>query len=116
MESIDELCAQGYALYPGALGENFTTSGLDRRQIRFGDRYRAGEAIIEITKMRVPCATLDVFNAPRLPRIQEAIFDKQVKAGNPESPRWGLAGFYARVVQDGLVRSGDRISFLDTLA
>jgi MOSC domain-containing protein YiiM len=115
-EGIEELTAQGYGVYPGALGENFTTSGLDRREIRFGDRYRAGQAVIEITRMRTPCSTLDIFNEPGLPRIQDVIFDEQVEAGGAGSPRWGLSGFYARVVNDGLVRSGDRITFLDTLA
>ena len=115
-ETLDELQALGYGVYPGALGENFTTAGLDRRQIRLGDRYRTGAAIIEICKMRAPCSTLDVYNTAALQRIQEVIFDPRVKAGDPDSPRWGLAGFYARVIRDGLVRAGDRITMLDTLA
>ncbi len=110
------MIAQGYPLYPGALGENFTTTGLDRREIRLGDRFRAGQAVIEISKMRVPCATLNVFNGEGRPPIQEVVFDKRVKAGDPSSPYWGLGGFYARVVRDGLIRSGDRISRLDSIA
>lgn len=113
---MDELREQGYALYPGALGENFTTTGIDRGQIRIGQRYRAGQAVIEITKMRAPCETLNAYNSPALPRIQEALYDQQVKDGDHRSPRWGLGGFYARVVEAGLVRTGDRISLLDTLA
>ncbi len=109
LEGIDELCAMGYALFPGALGDNLTTSGLDRRGVRIGDRYRAGEATIEITKLRVPCVTLNVYNRPETPPIQNALFDKEVKAGNFESPRWGLGGFYARVIDNGIVRVGDRI-------
>mgnify|MGYP000844039809 FL=1 len=110
------MIAQGYPLYPGALGEHFTTAGLDRREIRLGDRFRAGQAVIEISKMRVPCATLNVFNGEGRPPIQEVVFDKRVKAGDPSSPYWGLGGFYARVVRDGLIRSGDRISRLDSIA
>src|SRR5437899_452150 len=49
-ETIDELKARGYALYPGALGENLTTRGLDRRQLRLGQRLRAGGVLLEITK------------------------------------------------------------------
>jgi len=37
MELIAELQAEGYPLFPGALGENFTTVGIDYRQIRPGD-------------------------------------------------------------------------------
>src|SRR6266567_8654494 len=53
-EGIDELIAQGFALFPGALGENLTTLGLDRRRMRAGQRYRAGEVFLEITKRRAP--------------------------------------------------------------
>src|SRR2546430_13207869 len=49
-ETIEELVALGYPLYPGALGENLTTRGLDRRQLRIGQRLRAGGALLEITK------------------------------------------------------------------
>ena len=39
-EGIGELIAQGYPVFPGALGENLTIAGLDRRQMRIGQRYR----------------------------------------------------------------------------
>ena len=47
--------------------------------------------------------------------IQKAVYDAQVKAGDPSSPRWALAGFYASVVQTGIVRRGDPISLLDQM-
>jgi MOSC domain-containing protein YiiM len=115
-EGLEELRALGYSASPGALGENFTTAGIDRRAVRIGQRYRAGQALIEITKLRVPCATLDMFNGPGLPPIQDVLFDALVKAGEVSSPRWGLGGFYARVVEDGLVRSGDPVALVDALA
>lgn len=111
-EGLNELRNQGYAVYPGALGENFTTADVDRRKIHLGDRLRVGAALVEITKMRVPCGTLDRFNEPALPRIQEMLYDLQVKAGDTSSPRWGLGGFYARVLEEGLVHAGDSISRL----
>src|ERR1700687_1979557 len=73
-EGIDELVAQGFPLFPGALGENFTTLGLDRRHLRAGQRFRAGEVFLELTKRRAPCSTLDVYGSG----IQRAIFDPQV--------------------------------------
>jgi len=108
-EGIDELIAQGFALYPGALGENLTTQGLDRRQMRPGQRYRAGEIVLELTKLRTPCATLDIYG----PAIKQSIYDAQVKAGDASSPCWGLGGFYAGVVRGGLLRSHDIIELLD---
>jgi MOSC domain-containing protein YiiM len=108
-EGIEELIAQGYPLYPGALGENLTTQGLDRRQMRAGQRYRAGEVLLEITNLRGPCSTLDVYG----PGIQRALYDAQVKAGDPSSPRWGLGGFYAQVLKAGVIRPHDIITLVD---
>jgi MOSC domain-containing protein YiiM len=107
-EGIDELIAQGYALYPGALGENLTTQGLDRRQMRAGQRYRAGEVLLELTKIRTPCTTLDVYD----PSLKLAVYDAQVNAGDPSSPRWGLSGFYARVLKAGVIRPNDIITLV----
>jgi MOSC domain-containing protein YiiM len=110
-EGIDELVTQGFPLFPGALGENLTTLGLDRRQFRAGQRYRAGEVFLELTKRRAPCATLNLYG----PGIQHAIFDAQVNAGDASSPRWGLRGFYARVLGAGTIRPGDPIALLDQM-
>ena len=109
VEGIEELKAQGFPLYPGALGENITTSGLDRRKMRLGQRYRIGEVILELSKMRQPCEQL----APYGDGIQKAVFDAEVKAGNSASPVWGLGGFYASVIRTGTIRPGDSITLLE---
>ena len=105
IEGIDELCSQGFPLFPGALGENLTTRGLDRRALRLGLRLQVGDAAIELTTIRTPCATLDVYGTG----IQAAMYDTRVQKGDPEAPLWGLSGFYASVVQPGSVRPGDAI-------
>lgn len=106
-EGLDELVSQGFTVFPGALGENLTVHGLDRRALRIGDSLRVGESVrIEITKMRQPCSLLDPYGDG----IQKHIFDPQVKAGDPSSPRWGLAGFYCKVVTPGIVRPGDPVT------
>lgn len=110
-EVIDELIARGYPLFYGALGENLTTRGLDHRMMRPGQRYRAGMALLELTKARATCATLDVYG----PGLECDIYDEQVKAGDPSSPRWGMSGFYAAVIQPGRVRRHDIISLVDQL-
>src|SRR5262249_26233381 len=111
-ETVDELIARGYPVHYGALGENLTTRGLDRHQLRLGQRLRAGGALLEITKVRVPCSTIDIYG----PAIKREIYDQQVKAGDPTSPRWGMSGFYASVIQAGPVRVGDVITIESTLA
>jgi MOSC domain-containing protein YiiM len=106
-ETIAELTAQGYPLYPGALGENITTLGLDRKQWRAGQRWRIGPSVIvELTKLRAPCSQLSIYG----PGIQKAIF-----AEGPSSPRWALSGFYASIVRPGLIRPADPISLLDQM-
>ena len=107
-EGLDELKAQGFVVYPGALGENITTVGLDRRNMRLGQRYRIGEIVVELSKMRRPCDNLNPFGS-----IHQAVFDAQVKADDHTSPRWGLGGFYASIVQTGTIRPGDRITLLE---
>ncbi len=111
-EGIEELVKAGFPLYAGALGENLTSKGLDRRAFRLGQRYRVGQVVIELTKMRAPCNTLKPLGAG----IQQAIYDAQVKSKDPSSPRWGLAGVYARVVNPGTIYVGDPIALLDELA
>jgi len=111
-ETIEELIGRGYPLFYGALGENLTTRGLDRRQLRIGQQLRAGAALLELTKVRGPCGQLDIYG----PAIQREIYDQKVRAGDPSSPRWGMSGFYARVLQPGAVRPDDIISIEATFA
>jgi MOSC domain-containing protein YiiM len=108
-EVVDELVRRGYPLFYGAMGENLTIRGLDHRQMRCGQRYRAGHAMLELTTVRSPCATLDMYGIS----LQKEIYDSRVKAGDPGSPRWGMSGFYAAVVQPGLVRQHDIIFLVD---
>jgi MOSC domain-containing protein YiiM len=107
-EGIDELKEHGFPLFAGALGENVTTRGLDRRTVRKGQHWRIGQIVIEVTKLRAPCDTLSVYGRG----IQQAVYDPQVQAGDPSSPRWGLGGFYASVIQPGVIRPGDPIVLL----
>ena len=104
-ETIDQLIARGYPVFYGAMGENLTTRGIERRMLRAGQRYRVGGAVIELTKIRVPCATQDVYG----PQIKAEIYDQQVEAGDITSPRWAMSGFYAAVLQPGLVQLGDEM-------
>lgn len=109
-EVVEELVGAGYPLFLGALGENITTRGLDRRTLRAGQRYRLGtEVIVELTKPRGPCKALDVYDT----RLQAIVHDAEVKASNPRSPRWGMSGFYASVVTGGLLLPGAPIQFLE---
>jgi MOSC domain-containing protein YiiM len=93
------------------MGENLTTRGLDPRELRIGQQLRAGGAVLEITKVRGPCTALDVYG----PDIKQEIYDPRVQAGDATSPRWGMSGFYARVIQPGPVHPGDAVVILTLL-
>ena len=107
LEGIEELVARGYPVYAGALGENITTRGLDRRALRIGQQLRAGTAMIEITRRRKPCGNLDVYGAA---------LKREIDIADDASPHWGLSGFYARVLEPGQVRPDDIITVVATLA
>jgi MOSC domain-containing protein YiiM len=107
-EIIDELAARGYPVFYGAMGENLTARGIDIRALRVGDRLRAGGALLEITQPRGPCTALDVYG----PSIKDEIYDLRVKLLDATSPRWGMSGLYASVIEAGEVRPGDQIELL----
>ena len=47
----------GHPVEPGTFGENLVIEDVDNRQVAVGDRFIAGELILEVTSCRIPCAT-----------------------------------------------------------
>ena len=110
-EIIDDLAGRGYPLFYGALGENLTMLGISIRRLRIGDRLAAGDALLEITQPRGPCSAIQVYGES----LKDQIYDARVKALDSNSPRWGMSGFYARVLEPGYVRANDSIRLLSPL-
>ncbi len=107
LELIEELKAEGYPLFPGALGENFTTEGIDYRKVRIGDVWDIGDQVsIRITKARIPCRTISVYGEG----IIRALYDLDVKRGNVYATKWGRSGYYAEVLRGGTICPGDGIT------
>jgi ferredoxin-NADP reductase/MOSC domain-containing protein YiiM/ferredoxin len=79
----------------GQFGENFTVDGLADDEVCIGDRFRIGEAELEVTQPRVTCYRVGI------------------RMDNPQMPTLLVAhhrsGFYLRVLQEGLVEAGDDI-------
>jgi len=93
LERILALQAEGHAVFPGALGENLTLSGLDWERVAPGDRFEAGDVVLEVSKFTAPCSTTAPFVGGDMTRIH-----------HDHSPGWSRV--YARVLREGTVRVG----------
>lgn len=111
-EAIDELAAEGFPVFYGALGENLTVRGVPLASLRAGQTWRAGDALIALTKVRVPCSTLDVYGRA----LRDRIYDDLAKADDVTSPLWARSGFYASVRRPGLVTPGAPFELLEEQA
>jgi MOSC domain-containing protein YiiM len=86
----------------GSFGENFTVEGQTEESAYIGDRYRIGTAVVELTKPRQPCSTLNkVWGEPQLAA---------------QMGRRGLTGWYLRVLEPGEVQAGDLFQLLERSA
>ena len=101
IERIQQLQAEGHPVFPGALGENVTVSGLDWESVQPGCRFQLGDQVVlEVSRFTTPCNNLiDSFIEGDFGRILQ---DKY--------PGWSRV--YARVIQEGTIQTGDCILFI----
>ena len=100
-ELFDELVARDHAVFPGDLGENVTTRGIDLLALPAGTVLRLGEtAEVEITGLRNPCSQLDRFQRG----LMQAVLDRDAQGHLVRK-----AGVMAVVRRGGIVRSLDAI-------
>jgi MOSC domain-containing protein YiiM len=100
-ELFDELRGKGFAVQPGDLGENVTTSGIDLLALPTGTKLHIGAiAVVEVTGLRNPCVQIDDFQKG----LMAATLDKDA-AGNLIRK----AGIMSIVLADGDVRPGDAV-------
>lgn len=102
LERILALQEEGHEVFPGALGENITTVGLDFADLRPGDRLEMGEALLEVASYTTPCSTIAAFLSGKPERIHHA-----------KHPGWSRV--YARVLRGGRLAAGTPVSRLPPL-
>ncbi|MFE1591091.1 MOSC domain-containing protein [Nocardia sp. NPDC058705] len=69
-ELFTEVADHGFEVFPGDLGENVTTSGIDLLALPAGALLRIGaRAVVEVTGLRNPCAQIDNFRPGLLKRL-----------------------------------------------
>ncbi|MCI3919056.1 MOSC domain-containing protein [Paenibacillus sp. TRM 82003] len=86
----------GHALPPGAFGENFTVDGALEDDVRIGDTFRIGDALLQVSQPRVPCFKLSAIH-------ERPTLEREVKES-------GFTGFYFRVLRPGSVAAGDKLT------
>ena len=98
LERIRALQEEGHPIGTGTTGENLTISGLDWDLVVPGSIIETGEAILEVTDYTKPCRT-----------IRESFTGhKFVRMSQKHHPGWSRV--YARVLKEGIVRTGDPVS------
>ena len=93
------LHGKDHLLVPGGFGENLTTESLDEGRVCIGDIFQIGTARVQVTQPRQPCFKLAL-------RFEDS---QMIKA----MVRYGLSGWYLRVLEPGLVEAGASIAMLD---
>jgi MOSC domain-containing protein YiiM len=100
-ELHDELRKAGFAVAPGQMGENITTSGVDLLGLAAGTRLHLGvSAVVEVTGLRNPCAQLDKIHQG----LMAATLDRDEHGSLVRK-----AGIMGVVLAEGDVRPGDPI-------
>ncbi|ARU60181.1 hypothetical protein CBW65_03250 [Tumebacillus avium] len=82
-----------------AFGENLTLRGLPERDVRIGDIFQVGEAVLQVCQPRIPCGKITM-------RTGVPNFAKMFKDT-------GYTGYYLRVLQEGYVDANPEIKRLE---
>lgn len=83
------------ACAPAGFGENLTLADVAETDVRIGDRFRWGEAVLEVSQPRAPCYKLGMLTRrPEIPAVMTA------------SRR---CGWYLRVLQEGNATTRDAV-------
>lgn len=102
VEGYLQLQAEGHPAFPGSLGENIVTAGLDFTLLRPGDRLRLGREVeIELTRHTTPCVKI-------AGSFSDGRFERVLQRRHPGSSR-----FYARVLRAGELAPGDPVEFIE---
>ncbi|MBO6769221.1 MAG: MOSC domain-containing protein [Erythrobacter sp.] len=84
---------------PAAFGENLMASGLTEEQVRIGDRFRLGGALLEVSQPRQPCW-----------KIEHRFGHKGMVA---RIVKQHVCGWYYRVVEEGEAQAGDPLERIE---
>jgi MOSC domain-containing protein YiiM len=84
---------QRLACRPAAFGENLTLEGADETQVRIGDRFCWGEAVLEVSQPRSPCHKLQRVSG------RQDVSELMIASGR--------CGWYLRVISEAMAPTRD---------
>jgi MOSC domain-containing protein YiiM len=97
LEVIKALQAEGHSIAPGSTGENLTLAGLDWFALKPGDRIRVGSVRLEFVSYTAPC-------------VHNGRWFLQENFSRISRKKWpGWSRLYARVLTEGVIRTGDPV-------
>ena len=88
---VDVETLEAMGLQPGLIRENITTVGLNVNGLEVGQRLRVGESLLEVSMVCTPCDQMEKIR----PGLRREL--------------WGRRGMLCRVIEGGIVRTGDVI-------
>jgi MOSC domain-containing protein YiiM len=83
----------------GAFGENLTLKGLTEDEACIGDIFSIGTAVIQLSQPRQPC-----FKVAKRHGLSDLPLVLQ---------KTGCTGFYFRVLQEGIIQQGDKLTLIE---
>ena len=81
--------ADGFAITPGGVGENLVTEGAREADVRIGDVFTWGDALLQVSQPRSPCFKLSLYTGR--------------KDVGPRLITTGRSGWYLRVLEPATV-------------
>jgi MOSC domain-containing protein YiiM len=83
------------------LGENILVSDIAENDICVGDILKLGEAIVQVTQPREPCNVLSI-NTKNKEMLKTVM-------------KYGYTGWYAKVLEEGVVKQTDNVELVERL-
>lgn len=90
----------GHSLPVAAFGENLSATNMKEDQVCIGDVYQIGDAVLQVSQGRYPCATINIRNQHNL--LLKRIIET------------GYTGYFFRVLKEGKINANSNITKLSS--
>ena len=105
-ELLADLASRNINVFPGQMGDNITTAGVDLLSLSEGTILKIGtQAQIQITGLRNPCSQIESF----MPGLLAAVLERTIDGSLVRK-----AGVMAIVLKSGFVEAGDIVTVVST--